>query len=445
MPMKMGLIARRFATGSGPLGEPESDESESFVMPHLPILVLNGGSSSIKFSVYDVGDSLTLLYDGEASGIGTPKARFVFHAIKDGVRQQQSSEPEPQKLDSFPDAVRKIAETLDQPGVPRPLAIGHRVVHSGPKLTEHQRITPEVLADIEQAISFAPLHQPIALEIIREAMQHFPDVDNYACFDTVFHQTMPEVASIYPLPNKLREQGVHRYGFHGLSFESILQQFQEGRVPDLMSSARIPERMIVAHLGNGVSITAMRDGKSIDTTMGLTPCGGVLMGTRPGDLDPGLIFYLLREQAGGSANATDAIEQMLNRRSGLLALSELSNDMRVLRDAAANGNQQATLAIEVFVRSTKKVIGGLIALMGGVDALVFTGGIGEHDALSRSQICVGLDAFGIIINPDKNKTTRSGARRISGQKSKTAVYVLPAEEDRRIAAHVAGMAHFRNG
>jgi len=445
MLMKTGLIARRFAIGSGPLGEPKLDESESFLMPRLPILVLNGGSSSIKFSVYDVGDSLTLLYNGEASGIGTPKARFDFHAIKNGVRQQQSSESAPQKLDSFPDAVRKIAEILDQPGVPRPLAIGHRVVHSGPHLTDHQRITPKVLADIEQAISFAPLHQPIALGIIREAMQHFPDVDNYACFDTVFHQTMPEAASIYPLPKKIREKGVHRYGFHGLSFESILQQFQEGRVPVQVSPDRIPERMIVAHLGNGVSITAMRDGKSIDTTMGLTPCGGVLMGTRPGDLDPGLIFYLLREQAGGSANATDAIEQMLNRRSGLLALSELSNDMRMLRDAAANGNQQAALAIEVFVRSAKKVIGGLIALMGGVDALVFTGGIGEHDALTRLQICAGLETFGISINRVKNEDPRSGARRISGQESKTAVYALPAEEDRRIAAHVAGMVRLRNG
>ncbi len=421
------------------IGSGRSESKEPLVKARTPILVLNGGSSSIKFSVFDAMTSLSPLYEGEASGIGTPKARFDFFAIHEGQRQSQDTEQKPHALDSFREAVQRIAASLDQPGVPRPLAIGHRVVHSGPKLHAHQRITPAVLADIEQAVSFAPLHQPIALEILHRAMQIFPDVPHYACFDTVFHQTMPEEASIYPLPAEIREQGVHRYGFHGLSFESILQQFLDGRVPGQDSSFKVPARMIVAHLGSGASITAVRDGKSIDTTMGLTPCGGVVMGTRPGDLDPGLIFYLLRRQTGDSASATDAIEQMLNKRSGLLALSEISNDMRIVRDAAAKGNPQAALAIEVFVRSIKKVIGGYVALLGGVDALVFTGGIGEHDALSRTQICAGLNAFGIVIDPQKNEATQPRARCISQQESRTAVYVLPAEEDQRIAAHVAQM------
>ena len=436
MPMKTGSTARTFAIGRG-----RSDGSEPLLMPRLPILVLNGGSSSIKFSVYEAADRLTLLYEGEASGIGTPKAQFDFHAITDENHQRPMPGSTPPELGSFRDAVRKIAATLDQPGIPHPAAIGHRVVHSGPKLRSHQRITPEVLADIEHATSFAPLHEPIALEIIHEAMHHFPKVDNYACFDTIFHQTMPEVASTYPLPKDVREQGVRRYGFHGLSCESILQQFESGRVPGPLHLAKVPSRLIIAHLGSGASITAVRDGKSIDTTMGLTPCGGILMGTRPGDLDPGLIFYLLRQHANESANTTDAIEQLLNKHSGLLALSELSNDMRILREAAASHNMQAALAIEAFVLSVKKAIGGFIALMCGVDAIVFTGGIGEHDALTRSQICAGLDAFGITIDPKKNEAMQPRSRRISQQESNAAVYVLPAEEDRGVATHVANMLY----
>ncbi len=414
-------------------------EDGPFVMPQLPILVFNGGSSSIKFSVYMADALLTPIFDGEASGIGTPGAQFEFHARTNTDQRQQTPEPSPQELGSFRDAVRKIAATLDEAGVPRSLAIGHRVVHSGPTLTRHQRITPTVLAQIEKAISFAPLHEPIALEIIHEAIHHFPDADNYACFDTVFHQTMPTVASTYPLAKEIRQQGVRRYGFHGLSCESILQQFEDGQVSDLCPPAKIPARLIIAHLGNGASITAVHDGKSLDTTMGLTPCGGILMGTRSGDLDPGLIFYLLRTHAAGSSNPTGAIEELLNKHSGLLALSGLSNDMRVLRDAAASGNLEAVLAIESFVLSARKAIGGFVALMGGVDALIFTGGIGEHDALTRAQICAGLDVFGIAIDPKSNTNPRHHARHINPQESGVAVYTLPAEEDRMIAAHVARM------
>lgn len=276
MPMKTGSTAKTFAIGNG-----RSDGSESLLMPRSPILVLNGGSSSIKFSVYGAADHLTLLYEGEASGIGTPKAQFGFQAITDVNRQQPMRGSTPHELGSFRDAVQKIASTLDQPGIPHPAAIGHRVVHSGPKLNAHQRITPAVLADIEHAISFAPLHEPIALEIIHEATHHFPNVDNYASFDTIFHQTMPEVESTYPLPMDIRKQGVHRYGFHGLSCESILQHFENGRVPGAFPLANVPSRLIIAHLGSGASVTAVRDGKSIDTTMGLTPCRWHLDGHSP--------------------------------------------------------------------------------------------------------------------------------------------------------------------
>ena len=413
-------------------------------LQHLPILVFNGGSSSIKFSIYTSdAAALTPLYYGEASGIGTPKAQFTFYAIRDGKRQTLASESAPSDLSSTRDAVRKIAALLQQPGLTRPAAIGHRIVHSGPKLKTHQLITGEVLTEIENATCFAPLHQPIGLEIIREAKESFPGVDNYACFDTVFDQSLPEVASIYPLPREIRDRGVHRYGFHGLACESIVQQFQDGSVASLSPPAQVPDRLIIAHLGSGASVTAAYRGKAVDTSMGLTPCGGILMGTRPGDLDPGLIFYLLRLQTGSADDATDAVEQMLNRHSGLLALSGLSNDMRILRDAAKQGNSDATLAIEAFVLSVKKTIGGYIALLGGLDALVFSGGIGEHDPVSRAQICAGLDAFGLALNPEINAATQSGPQNISQSHSKIAVYVLPADEDRVIAAHVAHLARLR--
>jgi acetate kinase len=407
----------------------------------LPILVFNGGSSSIKFSLYIAnGKQLTRLNEGEAAGIGTPKPQFSFYAFRDGKREALVSESEPKDLGSTREAVQKIAALLHQPGLTRPAAIGHRIVHTGPNLHAHQLITSAVLLEIEKATCFAPLHQPIGLEIIREAKQSFPGVDNYACFDTIFDQDLPEVASIYPLPREIRDQGVHRYGFHGLSCESIMEQFQDGRVPNLTPPNQIPTRVIYAHLGSGASVTAIRNGKALDCCLGLTPCGGVIMGTRPGDLDPGLVFYLMRLQGGSAAHATNAVEQLLNKRSGMLALSGLSNDMRILRDAEKNGNEQAALAIDVFSLSVKKMIGGYVALMGGLDALVFSGGIGERDPMTRAQVCAGMDAFGLTLNPEANDPTHAGPKTISHPDSKIAVYVLPADEDRIIAGHVARLA-----
>ena len=410
-------------------------------LEHLPILVFNGGSSSIKFSIYiSDGKQLTKLNEGEAGGIGTPKPQFNFYAFRDGKRETLVSESEPKDLGSIREAVRKIAALLHQPGLTQPAAIGHRIVHSGPNLHAHQLITSAVLLEIEKATCFAPLHQPIGLEIIREAKESFPGVENYACFDTIFLQDLPEVASIYPLPKEIRDQGVHRYGFHGLSCESIMEQFQEGRVPDPNPPNQIPKRVIYAHLGSGASVTAIRDGKALDHCLGLTPCGGVIMGTRPGDLDPGLVFYLMRRQGGSAADATSAVEQLLNKRSGLLALSGLSNDMRLLRQAEKDGNAQAALAIEVFALSVKKMIGGYVVLMGGLDALVFSGGIGERDPMTRAQVCAGMEVFGLTLDPEANNPTHAGPKTISKPDSKIAVYVLPADEDRIIAEHTARLA-----
>ncbi len=403
----------------------------------MPVLVLNGGSSSIKFSLFDTAGALTLLYEGEASGIHTPAARMEFFDRSNSNHTSHATAQPLQPPQTFSDAVRQIAALLAQPGMLRPVAVGHRVVHGGPNLVAHQWVTPSALTQIEQAVTLAPLHQPIALEILHLALRIFADVPHFACFDTAFHQTMPPASYTYPLPAELRAHGVRRYGFHGISFESIVQQFHDGRVPLVDGSAPIPERMIVAHLGSGVSITALRDGQSIDTTMGLTPCGGMLMGTRPGDLDPGLVFYLLRQQTGSAADAVNAVERLLNKGSGLLALSGTSNDMRLLRAAVDQGDPQAALAIQVFVERAQKTIGGYVALLGGLDALVFTAGIGEHDARTRSEICAALGCMGVQLDPESNAAAQPKARRISTPNSRVAVYVLPAEEDRTIAAHTA--------
>jgi acetate kinase len=302
-----------------------------------------------------------------------------------------------------------------------------------------------VLAQLKSAVVFAPLHDPAALEMIEEMMRRAPGVTRFACFDTVFHETMPEEATVYALPAEVREEGVRRYGFHGLSCESVVFELRHAR------GLPFPRRLVIAHLGSGCSVTACIDGKSVDTTMGLTPTGGVVMGTRPGDLDPGVMLYLLR-RPGATA---ESVEKLLNHESGLKGLGGV-NDMRELRQSAAAGDQATQLAIRVFCRSVAKAIAGFVALY-GADAIVFTGGIGEHDADSREQISTALLGLGvrldIVANLDANldanrlQCNDSGqfrvdtVRRISTEESPIAVYVVPAEEDLMIARQVARMCH----
>jgi len=304
-------------------------------------------------------------------------------------------------------------------------------VHPGAKLDQHQRITEEVLKDLEEAVVFAPLHDPAVIEVIKDMMVKFPGVAHYACFDTVFHRTMPQAATTYPIPVEYRERGVRRYGFHGLSCESIVKQLRAEK------AISFPKRMAIAHLGSGCSVTALVDGCSIDTTMGLTPTGGVVMGTRPGDLDPGLVLYLLRQMKGDQVGA---LEKMLNHDAGMVALSGMPNDMKALREALAKGDAAASLAAEIFTRSVKKALGGFLALMGGIDAVVFAGGIGEHDTRSRSEILAGMDSLGISINSELNGAKGDAVRQISASDSVTTVLVVPAKEDWMIAMHVHRMA-----
>lgn len=397
----------------------------------MNLLVLNSGSSSIKFSIFATHPaSPRSLFEGEVSRIGSENASFNFH--RTGEKQPSSAV----QIHNSIEAIAKVLDVVTQPEIPDIDAVGYRVVHPGPKIFDHVRIDDSILQKLEHAATFAPLHDPPAIAIIRETIKRFPTVPHFACFDTIFHQTMPEVASVYAIPSLYRDQGVHRYGAHGLNCESVVEQMRRAR-------ASMPHRMAIAHLGSGCSITALLDGRSIDTTMGLTPTGGVVMGTRPGDLDPGLILYLLRQMKGERDQATNSLEQLLNHSSGITAISGLPNDMRDTRKAGAEGNKDASLAIAVFTRSVRKTLGSFSWLMGGLDAIVFTGGIGEHDAQTRAEILDQLQSLGIHLDAKLNVAAKTSSeepvQRLSTSDSKTEILLVPAKEDWMIAIHLQRM------
>lgn len=380
----------------------------------MRILVLNGGSSSIKYSLYDAAPNAApaLVGEGEFSNIGTEGQTLVA-----GGKTLPASAAEP------------IEQVLDALAGQRVDAVGYRVVHPGPRIHDHARITAQVLDDLEHAIAFAPLHDPAVLAIIHAGRLRYPSVEHYACFDTVFHQTMPREATTYPIPLGFRDEGVRRYGFHGLSCESVVYQMRA--TPGMT----LPNRMLIAHLGGGCSVTALVEGKSVDTSMGLTPTGGVVMGSRPGDLDPGLIFYLLRQPGA----TVDSVERMMNHDAGLKALAG-TGDMKKLRDTAGR-DARVNLALDVFLRSLRRTIGGMVALY-GLDAMVFTGGIGEHDAKTRWALGNGLRGTGLEepqIDFAANELPLRGLRKISDEDALYQVYVVPAEEDLMIALHVQRM------
>jgi acetate kinase len=399
----------------------------------MHILVMNPGSSSIKFAMYADGwAELRVLYAGELSDIGEASAALT---LTNNAGKDVSGAVGEVKAGSMDEAIGVVQRVIALPEFAPPDAVGYRVVHPGAHLRGHQRLTPEVMAQLKAAIVFAPLHEPAAVEMMEEMMRRAPAVPRYACFDTVFHETMPEEATVYALPAEVRDEGVRRYGFHGLSCESIVHQMRRARkIP-------FPRRLVIAHLGSGCSVTACVDGKSVDTTMGLTPTGGVVMGTRPGDLDPGVVLYLLRRKDATS----ESVEKLLNHDAGLKALGGI-NDMRELRTLAAAGAVPARLAIRIFCRSVARAIAGFIGLY-GADAIVFTGGIGEHDVDSRAEIAAALTGLGVALDAEANQLKLKDAgpfetqtvRRISGAGSVIAVYVVPAEEDLMIARHVAEM------
>jgi acetate kinase len=370
-------------------------------MADAPILVLNSGSSSLKFGLFAPAEQdEQLILEGSADNIGRDSGslRIRNAAGDDLLRRDHLLESQPEALAAILSALRDLAHAT-------PLAVGHRVVHGGPHLREHQRITPELLSTLEASVHFAPLHIPQSLTLIRQTQQALPSTPNFACFDTAFHRTLPEVAAHLPIPTRLHEAGVIRYGFHGLSCESVVARLHP-----------IPQRVIIAHLGSGSSITAVLNSKSIDTSMGLTPTGGIPMSTRSGDLDPGVLLYLLRNEV----LSADQLEQLLNHQCGLFALSNGESDMQALLARESAGDDTAALAIDAFCTAIRKFIGAYTALMGGLDLLVFTGGIGQHSQAIRTRICENLAFLGLspegAANPNK-------------------VLTLPSQEELQIARH----------
>ena len=363
----------------------------------MNVLALNSGSSTLKFGLYRVDPShATRAEKLFADTIGSPD------------------------LES---AIAHIAQRFRDSQMPPPAAIGHRIVHGGPTLRQHCLIDNAVIKQLESATAFAPLHLPQSLSLIRFAQQHFPGVAQVACFDTTFHAELPDVARVLPIPKELQSEGIQRYGFHGLSCESIMRQL----------GGEAPERIVIAHLGNGASVTAVKGGKSIDTSMGLTPTGGVVMSTRSGEIDPGVLLYLLREKKLDAAT----LEDLLDHRSGLLGISGVSSDMRRLHEAASSSLSvavDARLAIQMFCYAVRKYVAAMCAALGGIDMLVFTGGIGENDARVRAQICDGLAWAGVTLDAARNEASSDP---ISDSGSRCAVRVLPSQEDVQIARHTA--------
>lgn len=384
------------------------------------ILVLNAGSSSLKFSVFtdDGRTRLTVLRRGEVDGFGTePRVR-----IEDGAARVLSNEAATgvSRAQPHADALNHVLDVLDRSEGVNIGAVGHRVVHGGDRYAQPARIDARVIAELRELTPLAPLHQPHALAAIEALAQRSPMLPQVACFDTAFHQTQPDVARRFGLPRALHDTGVKRYGFHGLSYEYIAW------VLPRFLGAHTEGRVIVAHLGNGASLCGMRGRKSVATTMGFTPLDGLLMGTRCGTLDPGAVLHLLR----GGARTLEEVERLLYHESGLLGVSGVGADMRTLLSST---DSHAREAVELFVHRAAREIGSMAAALGGVDALVFTGGIGENSAAVRERICRACEWLGVRIDAIANA---SGRRCITNGSSPVSAWVIATREDEMIARHV---------
>ena len=386
------------------------------------ILTINTGSSSLRADCYQVGRGETLVFSAEAERIGLPGTRLrIADANGTSLNEQQDD-----RLDHTA-AIEAVFAWLRDHGAQRELdAVGHRVVHGGNRYSEPQPITPTLVQSIEELVPIDPDHLPQALAAMRFVSQTYPALLQVACFDTAFHRHMPQVAQAYALPRHLTDAGLARlarYGFHGLSYEYIMEQLRTE------AATAADGRVIIAHLGNGASMAAVREGKSVDTTMGFTPTGGLVMSTRSGDLDPGVLLYLLQEQQLTPA----ALGELVNKQSGLLGVSGSSGDMRDLVTRQSS-DADAAAAVELFCYQARKFLGALCTTLGGLDTLVFTAGIGEHQAEIRRRICDGLQFLGIVLDPDRNQ---AHAPIISRELSGVFVRVMHTDENRMIARHAA--------
>ena len=368
----------------------------------MNILALNVGSSSLKFRLFQI----------------TPDAEKV---LTEGTVERLDA-------DALPDAAQKSIEQCRPFGID---AVGHRVVQGGARFFEPTRVTPEVLEGLHGLEELDPLHNPTEVALIEATQRLLPDAPNVAVFDTAFHRTLPEVAWRYALPADLADRlNLRRYGFHGIS-----HRYVSGRLLDCLGREPAGSRLITCHLGSGASVCAVWDGLSVDTSMGLTPLEGLVMGSRSGDVDPGLLLYLLRTQD----MTTGQLDDLLNRDSGLKGLAGRS-DVRDLEQAAGQGDRTADMALEIFAYRVRKYLGAYAAALGGLDAVAFTGGIGERGVGMRARICRGLDFLGMSLDTDRNAAATGGAAaQISADDSPVSVWVIPTDEERQIAREVAAL------
>jgi acetate kinase len=384
------------------------------------VLSLNTGSSSLKFACYGPGEAL--LYQGAISRIGLASGKF---SIQDRNKTVLAS-----NNDAYP-SIDHACEAMftwigQQSGDWQPMVIGHRIVHGGPHFTKPQLITTYVITAIEGLAAYAPEHIPPALTSIRYATARYPDLPHVACFDTAFHRTMPNVAKRLPLPSKYTTHGLEKYGFHGLSYEYLVSTLIAEDAARVQCS-----KIIFAHLGHGASIAAVKNGQCIDTTMGFSPTGGFPMSTRTGDLDPEVVLYLLDHE---HVPMTD-MKNVLNKKSGLLAISEFSDDMKDLLNKE-DSDEKCNFAVEYFIYHVSKHISALVCALGGVDILVFSAGIGEKSDVVRQRICERLSIFGVELNDSRNA---SHDNIISSDTSKVEVRVIPTNEELVIARQSAAV------
>jgi acetate kinase len=385
-------------------------------MPHT-ILCINSGSSSIKFALYRIRETEELLAQGAVERIGLPGG-WLWLTDRRGKRLVD-------RHADFTDhnkAVKAMFITaMEEQHLPVPDAVGHRLVHGGPDHMAPEMITADLMLTLRNLIPLAPLHLPGEIKGIDAVTAHYPGLSQAACFDTAFHRRLPAVAQRLPIERSLWHEGIHRYGFHGLSYEYIVDALGQD----------IEGRAIIAHLGNGASMAALQDGRPRDTTMGFSAMGGLMMGTRSGDLDPGILIYLMDERGYDARQ----LEKLLDRRSGLIGVSGISSDMKTLLDRRTT-EPHAAQAIELFCYSARKSVGALAAVLNGLDTLVFTGGIGERAAPVRWMICRSLEYLGIRLDPRRNDTH---ADTISTDQSPCKVRVIPTNEDLMIARHTRAL------
>jgi acetate kinase len=383
------------------------------------ILSINSGSSSLRFSLFKAGESLPHILSGKFDRIGLPDTRLSFTDVLANQSDERTID-----VPNHVACVPLLVELLEtKSGINAVTAIGHRVVHGGPRYRDPQRVDDVMIEELRRISSFAPNHLPFEIALMEVFTKRFPQVPQIACFDTAFHHTMPRVAKLLPIPRRYEAKGVQRYGFHGLSYAYLMEELAR-----LGDPAATTGRVILAHLGNGASMAAVRDGKSLDTSMSFTPAAGLMMSTRSGDLDPGLVAFLGRSEQMSETQ----FDRMIHHESGLLGVSEISSDMRDLLNQETS-DVRAAEAVALFCYQAKKWIGSFAAALGGLDTLVFAGGIGENAPLVRARVCEGLGFLGLELNEAQNK---DNAAVISTDGSRVTVRVIRTDEELMIARSV---------